>query len=80
MEERSEEDWQALQDCLVVHAVATVMASEFLAASSPTTTPENWLDAILARAKSEYSRCNSDQLKEYVTKTLTAMKRKDVSP
>jgi hypothetical protein len=79
MNQRTDDDWNALQDVLAAHAVALVIATQYLEAASGKATDSDWLALIMAKAKTEYEACSADRQRTYLTKTLTAMGRQDIN-
>jgi hypothetical protein len=79
MNQRTDEDWNILQDALAAHAVALVIATQYLEAASGNATDADWLTLIMAKAKKEYESGNSVWLKACLTKTLKTMGLKVVT-
>jgi hypothetical protein len=78
MQQRSEAEWNDLMNVLGTHAVAFVFASQFLAAATPSVSPDDWLSVLLIRAKTEAESCHSDQLQHYIAKTLLTLRNPDI--
>ncbi len=73
MNQPTSAEHETLLNVLGIHAIALVMASQYLESRSDSTTYHEWLQIILQKAHEEYRICHPDRLKAYIAQVMSAI-------